>query len=511
MVQIPDRFRRFVAAVGMMWCVAAQPTLAGGNMRIAVSVLPVGTGGNGLYGNPYQGITLPGVMALQAIFDTLTTLDPQGNAIPALATAWQAEDPMHWRFTLRPGVKFSNGEPFDAEAVVESVKHLTSEEGRSETIGSTLYQLGSAEAVDPLTVRITLREPDPLFPIHAAIWRIAAPKLFAQLGPQRYGSNPVGTGPFVLDRRSDSILVLKANKASWRAPKLDMITLTRAAETFSRVQALTSGGVDVAYRLDPEFRTAVEQAGGRIHEGKAALVYFLGFATLREKSPLKDPRVRRALNMAVNKQSIIDHVFAGATTPAAQLSFSGAFGFDPTLKPLPYDPVAAKKLLADAGYPNGLSLKMGASNGDTAANLLAYQEAASDLAKIGVRVEIMLQPSVRLQQDQFTGRLEVDLFNSFSRGTDPIIDYRHRSCVSPVRDREPYHCDPEIVATVKKALAEQNLDKRAALYRQIAAQEQQSPPGLFLWQGLDYDGLGPKVKTYTPFQDVLNVHEWDLK
>ena len=102
------------------------------------------------------------------------------------------------------------------------------------------------------------------------------------------------------------------------------------------------------------------------------------------------------------------------------------------------------------------------------------------------------------------------MFNTFARGTDPIIDYRHRSCLGGT-GRAPYHCDPDIVAVVKAAVAEQNLEKRAALYRQVARMELQSPPGLTMWQGLEFDGLGPRVKTYTPFLDVVNIHEWDLK
>jgi peptide/nickel transport system substrate-binding protein len=106
-------------------------------IRIAVPLVPPAIG------NPYQGVTIPTTLALQAIFDTVTMVDGAGNAIPGLAIAWESQDPLHWIFRLRPGVTFSNGEPLTAEALVESVRHMTSKRGRAETIGSTLPASGA--------------------------------------------------------------------------------------------------------------------------------------------------------------------------------------------------------------------------------------------------------------------------------------------------------------------------------------------------------------------------------
>lgn len=476
---------------------------AGGNMRIAVPVLP------DKIGNPYQAITLPAVFTSQALFDTLTTLDAAGNPIPALALSWEQESPLAWIVKLRPGVKFSNGEELTSEALVVSIAHMTSQIGRTETIGSTLYHFVKAEPIDALTARIVLSEPDPLFAIHTSVWRIPPPKLWQELESEKYIFNPVGSGPFILESSAKNRVVLKANKNSWRAPKLDTLTLIWAADEIARVQAYVSGAVDVAYGLDPESRTEIEGNGGRFEVRKLPQTWFIAFNTLQKDSSLKDPRVRKALNLAVNRQAMVDQLLKGTVQPASQLAFAGAFGYDPNLKPLPYDPAAAKRLLAEAGYPDGLSIVMGAVVSNATFGQ-AFQLAALDLKEVGVQMEIQ-QATTRQTQDMFFGQLKVDAFTMFARGNDPINDYRHRSCTSVSDSRKPFTCDPEVSDLVRRAVAEQDLEKRRALYAEVARREQESPPGILLWQGVEFDGISPKVKTYSPVQDVLNLHEWDLK
>jgi len=483
---------------------AAGAAYAGGNMRIGVPILPA------QIGNPYQSITLPAVFSQQALFDTLTTLDAQGNAVPALALSWEQESPLSWVVKLRPGVKFSNGEELTSEALVVSVAHMNSQLGRSETIGSTLYQFEHAEAIDPLTARIVLSEPDPLFAIHTSVWRIPPPKLWQELGSEKYPFNPVGSGPFILESAAKNRVVLKANKNSWRAPKLDTLTLLWAQDEIARVQAFVSGAIDVAYNLDPESRPEIEGIGGEFRTRLMPQTWFIAFNTVLEKSPLKDPRVRKALNLAVNRQAIVDQVLKKSVVPAGQLAFLGAFGFDPDMKALPYDPDAAKKLLVQAGYANGFKIVMGAAiSNSTFAQ--AFQLAALDLKKVGVEFEIQMAPAGKQTQDMFYGQLKVDAFNMFARGNDPINDYRHRSCLTFVKERQPYHCDPKVVDLVRRGIAEQDLDKRRAIYSEVAKAEQESPPGILLWQGVEFDGISSKVKTYSPVQDVLNLHEWDMK
>ncbi len=480
-----------------------------GHMRLVLATMTTQPG------NPYQGITLPAIMPMQALYDTMTMLDDQGRVIPALAVEWRAEGPTTWAFKLRDGVVFSNGEKLDAAAVVTSVERIVSPAGRAETIGSTLYQVKSASVVDTLTVRIELSEADPLFPLHVAAWRVPAPAQTRQLSSAAPETvQPIGSGPFVLDSHAPNKAVLKANPTSWRKAKLDELTLTVVPEEVARVQALASGATDIAYGISLESKDPVMATGAAFQRRFTSQVYFLAFATEGEKvnpkSPLADMRVRRALNMAVNRENVVLQIFGDATKASSQLSFPGAFGYDPSIKPIPYDPVTAKKLLAEAGYPNGFSMKMGASS-TTGVDTAVYQLVAAELQKIGVQVEVLMRSILRQQQDMFLGKLDVEMFNTFTRGNDPLMDYRHRACIGVMPERHPYHCDAQVTALLAKVKGEVDLTKRAELYHQVVAREQESPPGIFLWQNVEFDGVSQRVKAYAPFQDQLNMHLWEMK
>lgn len=492
--------------LGMVWlvgialaaCSAKQPPPPpDAPIRIGVSVIPPAIG------NPYQGITVPATLALQAIFDTLTTVDADGNAGPALALSWKEEDALSWVFRLRPGVTFSNGEPFDATAIVQSAAHLASKKGRGETIGSTLSQIESAERIDNLTVRVRLNEPDPLLPLHVAVWRIPAPKHWKTLKTAAAVRDAIGSGPFMVAERDDGRLLLKANPRAWRKASASGIELMMIPDSTARLQAFVSGAVDMAMVVQIDARAAVERNGGRLLTRLTPQVDFIGFLTERRDTPLDDVRVRRALNMAVDRAQLTRYVLGGTTEPTGQLSVPGAFGYVTGLAPISYDPAAARRLLAEAGYPGGLKLTMAVTVGEVAGDAIYYQQIGTDLKKIGVDVEIRGRPATRQMQDLFSGRIDADLFSWNTRGTDPLNDYRHRSCLRPTPARQPFHCDPALTALLRRAMEENDVERRRKLYVDAALYERANPGGLMLWQRPDFDAVAPWIQGYAPVQDAL--------
>ncbi|RVT90979.1 ABC transporter substrate-binding protein [Sphingomonas crocodyli] len=480
-------------------CSKAPEPAGDAPVRIAVPVIPPAIG------NPYQGISIPAVLALQAIFDTVTTLDANGEPQPALALSWEQESPTSWLFKLRTDVKFSNGEPLTADALVVSVDHMTSKEGRGETIGSTLFQIEGAEKVDDLTVRIKLNQPDPILPIHASVWRIPAPAQWKTLKLPEAARDAIGSGPYVIATRADGKLELKPNPTSWRKPNAGGLTLMMIPDSTARLQAFTSGAVDMALALALDAKPSVEATGGKLISRMTPAVDYIGFNTEGRKTPLNDPRVRVALNMAVNRDLLTKSVLKDTTTPASQIGMPGSYGYNAALKPIPYDPAGAKKLLAAAGYPNGFKVKMSVTTGEGGGDALVYQQVGNDLKKVGVEAEIMGRPSTRQMQDLFTGSMDADLFAWVTRGNDPLNDYRIRSCLKPSAARKPFHCDPKLTEIARTALAENDPDKRKALYGQVAAYEQTSPTGIVLWQVPAFDAVSPKVGGYAPVQDVMQL------
>ena len=464
-------------------------------LRVGVSLITSNAG------NPYQDISQPIATPAQAIFDALTAVDEAGTVTPALAISWTLESPTSWLVRLRPGIVFSNGEPLTAEALVVSAQHMATVAGRTETVGSMLYQVVGAEAVDALTARVRMSEPDPLFPLHAALWRIPAPKQWQTLTRETYRT-AIGTGPFVATARTSNAMTLRANSQSWRRPRVDELQIRQVADATSRVQALTSGAIDIALNLAPEDEAAVTAAGFVFHARPSTLVHFLGFVTTDPTSPLRDARVRRALTMAVNREAIVRQVLKGTTAPASQFAARGSFGYNAALEPLPYDPAAATRLLREAGFPSGLKLAMTTSIG-RGSDALYYQQIAADLAKVGVALELRTEPAVKLNQTMFAGTWTTNMFNMYTRGLDAMTDDRFRACLGLATGRAPYHCDPELLPLLRRAIAEQDVEARRRLYGEVAAFEQRSPPGLLLWQDVEFDGLSPRVQGYAHAQDTI--------
>jgi peptide/nickel transport system substrate-binding protein len=471
-------------------------------LRIAVPNIPPAIG------NPYQGVTVPTTLALQAIFDTVTTVDADGNPAPGLATAWRQIGPREWEFDLRAGVRFSNGEIFDAQALVESAQHMASKRGRGETIGSMLVQIERVEVINAQRARVVLNEPDALLPLHVSVWRIPAPRHWNSLKLPAGARDALGTGPYMVAARGDGRLLLRENPQAWRKPKIPLVELLMIPDKTARLQAFISGAVDMALVLSFDDREAAERARGRLVPRLTSQVDFLGYRTIDNPgTPLADPRVRRALNMAVDRQLLTEYLLGDATRPTSQLATPGSFGFDPSLEVLPFDRPAARRLLAEAGYPQGFALTMVVTTGEVAGDTLYYQQIAADLATIGVRLETRSRPPTRLLQEVFSGNIGADMFSWNTRGTDPLMDFRHRSCLQAAEARRPFHCDPQLTPLLLEAMNAGDETTRRRHYAAIAAYEREHPPGLFLWQRPDFDAIRVDLQGYAPVQDRLHLEQ----
>jgi ABC-type transport system substrate-binding protein len=163
----------------------------------------------------------------------------------------------------------------------------------------------------------------------------------------------------------------------------------------------------------------------------------------------------------------------------------------------------ARRLLAEAGYPQGFALTMVVTTGEVAGDALYYQQIAADLATIGVRLETRSRPPTRLLQEVFSGNIGADMFSWNTRGTDPLMDFRHRSCLQASEARRPFHCDPQLTPLLQEAMNASDEVERRRHYAAIAAFEREHPPGLFLWQRPDFDVIRDDLQGYAPVQDQL--------
>ncbi|MFL2771184.1 MAG: ABC transporter substrate-binding protein [Rhodospirillaceae bacterium] len=460
-------------------------------------------------GHAYQAITMPAVMPLLAFYDTLTTIKDDGTIGPGLAVEWKSDDAVTWRFILREGVVFSNGVPFTSDAIVRSVEHMrNAPDAGTWTISTTLYQIKYARAVDDLTVEVVLNQRDALFPLHASVWRIPEPEAWETQPRSEYQSNPVGTGSFKVQRWTEGRVEMLAFKESWRPPKIDRLNFIAIPDQTARLQGILSGVVQFVLGLGPDDKSLLEAEGGRLVLRNMTTVQFLAFLTVNG-GPVVDPRIRLAMNYAVNRKAIIDTLLQGAAVPVSQIAYPGAFGYNAKLLPYPYDPEKARSFLLEAGYPDGIDVTATvASRG--ANDLLYFQQVALDLARVGVRLELRTKPAFQNTQDLFFGKAKGDLISLYTQGPDPLNAYRHRVCQGILSDRSPYHCDVKLLPLLERARDQVSAEAALPFYHAVLAHERADPPAIILWQGVDFDGLAPNVTGYAPVQDVMNFSEFDL-
>ncbi|MBT4739775.1 MAG: ABC transporter substrate-binding protein [Rhodospirillaceae bacterium] len=467
-------------------------------IRIGLQNLPTSLG------TPFGSFNIPTGIPLTTVFDALTWIDENGDTKPALAERWEQESPTTWLFYLRKGVAFSNGEVFDADAVVAVIETLMSGPAASTSLGTTLRRLTvtGATARSSHVVAISTQKPDVLFAQYMRALRIPAPKALAELGLDEFALAPVGTGPFAATEWGESKISFTAYSDSWRAPKESALEIIQLSDGASRRQGVISGSIDVAFGLAPDDAGPVEAAGGRIWVRNEPGVHFLAFVTVKE-SPLQDARVRRALNHAVNKQRMIDVFMDGAVKPASQIAHTMSYGYNDDLEPYAYDVERARQLITEAGYPDGFDLPILLVPGGAANSQDWYQQIASDLSQVGVRMEIRATRLPNYFDYMYNGGWPSLGFAMVTYTFDPLAAYRTRSCSWT----HPYHCDPTIMPLIDKAIAASTPGNRKRLTRDVLRHEYEQPPGIFLWQSVSFEGLGPRVKTYWSGADTVRVED----
>jgi len=488
----------------LMLAVSAQSAAraADGTLRIAVGAMPP------QLGNPYATANTPSITVLSAMFEGLTRRTPLGELVPGLAVKWAAVDEKTWRFELRKGVMFSNGEPFTATAVAAAVNYLASPNANPiDNLKRELPALASANVIDDFTVDIITAAPEPLFPAHAVALVIPEPKAYAALGREGFMKAPVGTGPFMVENWEPAKITFKAFAGSWRTPRVARLEVIGLPDKAARVQAVMTGAADITIGLGPEDIAPIEAAGGKSLRWVDPIVQAIALVTTRDL-PFNDVRVRQALNMAINRQLIIDVLLDGATVPANQPAARMTFGYNDDLPQYAYDPAAAKKLLLEAGYQRGFTFTLETA-ASTASAREVFQRVASDLSAVGVTMNIQLVQAPQFLRNVFqTGEYADAIAIPFSAtpSLDGLRAIRNYSCFQP----HAWYCDKTVMPFITAAMAERDEAKARSLRREIMAFYHREAPAIFLFEQASFAGLSARVRGYADAQGVVNYHEISL-
>jgi peptide/nickel transport system substrate-binding protein len=350
------------------------------------------------------------------VYEGLVERGKDLKIIPALAESWETPEPTRWRFHLRKGVKFHNGDPFTADDVVFSADRVRAN-------GSNLLTRLATDTkvvkVDDYTVDFILTSPNPILHSQWDTWYImdkkwseennsVQPTPASATTPSYASLHENGTGPFMIESHQPGVkTVFKANPNWWSKPEhnLKEIVFTPIASAATRVAALLSGEVDVIEPVPIQDIQRVNSSGiATVMTGPELRTIFLGmdqtrdellYSNVKGKNPFKDVRVREAFYKAVDIELIKTRVMRGLSTPSALMIAPELFSLSKDFTRPKLDPDGAKKLLTEAGYPNGFELTMDCPNDRYVNDGPICEAVVGMLARIGVKVNLLAQPKAQ--------------------------------------------------------------------------------------------------------------------
>jgi peptide/nickel transport system substrate-binding protein len=347
------------------------------------------------------------------VYEGLVTRDKNLKIVPALAESWETPEPTRWRFHLRQNVKFHNGDPFTADDVIFSADRVRATGSNFTTVVPTDAKFIK---VDDHTVDVVLKTPNPILITQWDGWYImdkkwceehnaVAPTPASATTPSYASLHENGTGPFVIESHQPGVkTVFKANPNWWGKPEhnLKEIVFTPISSDATRVAALLSGDVDVIEPVPIQDIARVNASGtAKVMTGPELRTIFLGmdqtrdellYSNVKGKNPFKDVRVREAFYKAIDIDLIKNRVMRGLSTPSALMIAPQLFALSKDFTRPKFDPDGAKKLLAEAGYPDGFEVTMDCPNDRYVNDAAICQAVVGMLARIGVKIDLLAQP-----------------------------------------------------------------------------------------------------------------------
>ncbi|CAN5325336.1 MAG: ABC transporter substrate-binding protein [Chloroflexia bacterium] len=444
--------------------------------------------------DPALTYTTRGWSIVHSIYDALVDFGSDGTIVPLAAETFATDDAITFEVTLRAGMTFHDGSPVTTAAITRSIEYMRASDSQ---VADLITVVDRVEEIDDLNARIICSEPAAWLPSQLAVWQVLLPEGFT---PESLENNPVGSGPYRWGsyEPGNEIVLVRNLDYIWGSPKgqamAEEVVYRFVPESATRVADLATGQADIIARIPIEQEAGIEGAGGTVIVADILATAFVRIAT--DVAPFDDPRVRRALNHAVDVQAIARALEGESSNRLASIyPDERALGFDPDLQPFAYDPELARELLAEAGYPDGFSTSLEVSQ----APRLNYAEAiASDLEAVGIEVEIVAA--------------EAGTFNA--GWNDPEAPPLRYASWRPMYDPNTFlslvvasdgflsrYDNPEVDALIQDAAAEPDTEARNAIYQQLGRVLQEEPAAIYLWNAVTRYGVEPELADWEPRGD----------
>ncbi len=447
-------------------------------------------------------------------YDGLVWVDRTGEVRPALASEWSSDDGITWTFKIREDIKFQDGTPLTADDVLATFEYWMGPENESQAI-RVFPDVKAISAPAEYTIVIELKKLVVTFPKIVALAMVVKGRELQEVGDEEFFKNPIGTGPYrFVQHEPNAVIRYEAMEPGYVTargqPNINELWLLSIPELATRVAALQAGDIDIADRMSADVIPQLEKAGFRIptDPGSAQVHLTLNL----DEGPTTDVRVRQAINYAVNRPSILENLVGGYGKLDGQLVGEEVLGYNPDVKPYPYDPEKAKELLAEAGFADGFPMSMiyRATIGPGVAEAIV-----ADLAEVGIDVELLVTPRAEWLTQYFgpqSGR------PSLWQG---ITNWEQTFEVDPVwrwwssdfeLDAGRRWQNEEFNDLYQKGKQTVDIEERDKIYQEAAVIINEQAPVLFMWRMSRTAGISDRVE-WTPglfadmFVSVLSIND----
>ncbi|MBA0184626.1 glutathione ABC transporter substrate-binding protein GsiB [Pectobacterium versatile] len=506
--------RRWLVAAGLTATMATSPVWAAKD-----AVIAVGSTFTSL--DPYDANDSLSQTVAKSFYQGLFGFDKDMKLVNVLADSYDASpDGLTYTVKLHPGVKFHDGSAFNAAAVKVNLDRASNPDNRLKRY-NLFKMIDKTEAVDDLTVKITLKTPFSAFVnnlAHPAAVMIS-PAALKQYGKE-IGFHPVGTGPyrFVAWNQTDFVKVEKFN-GYWKAglPKLDSITWRPVVDNNTRAALLQTGEAQFAYPIPFEQAKVLEKNDKLALVASPSILHRYISMNVTQK-PFDNPKVRQALNYAINKEALIKVAFSGYATPA-EGPLPSSIDYSVKYHPWPYDPAKARELLKEAGYPDGFTTTLWSShNHSTAQKVLQFTQ--QQLAQVGVKVQVTaMDAGQRAAEVEGKGVKEtgVRLFYTGWSASTGEADWALSPLFAtaswpPAQFNTAFYSNPQVDADLANALKTTDRTEKQKLYKDAQDKIWADAPWIFLATERLVSANSKKLTGFYVMPDTLfSFEEADLK
>lgn len=463
--------------------------------------------------DPQNSLSTNGDRVFRNMFSRLFHRDEKMEIQPELVESYENVDDVTWKFKLKLGVKFHNGDPLTAEDVKFSLDRVMNDQSLKEYPYFT--QLSEVKVIDELNFEIITDGPMPtLLPLLAKSGADVLPKKYIdQVGLEEFQKKPVGSGPYKLvEWKRDDRVVLEAYDDYFDgAPKWKEVIVRAIPESSTRVGELLTGGVDIATDIPPnEWDRVNNEKGVSLVTGDTTRVMLLvvrttdGFATA-------DPKVREAIDLAINEKAIVDSVLKGTGVPVRSRVPKGVIGSNPDLyNSYVYDLDKAKKLLAEAGYKDKLEITLTAPKGRYPLDGEVAQLIASMLGEAGIKVNLkLLESSAFLDEYNSKSNKELLMIGL----ADGLLDASY-SLVHYTKERAAGQTDyynEEVEQLYHDAGRNMDSKERVKQYQKIQKIVAEERPHIFLFQQNSNYGVSDSVNFKPRLDEVISFQDISVK